>query len=109
MVPAPGGARQLRRGLRGAVKDSDLLRDLAGYCHELTENRCSDERIFRFIGWLRVEEPEEVLLAEAVRVARREFPRPAGRHPDVCLVLSHAHRVQINERENRRLAPRTLW
>ena len=88
------------------LKDSDLLRDLAGgCCHELTENRRSDERIFRFIGWLRVGEPEEVPLAEAVRVARREFPRPAGQHPDVCLVLSHADRVQINERESRRLAP----
>ena len=82
------------------LKDSDLLQDLAGgYCHR------SDERIFQFISWLRVGEAEEVPLAEAVRVARREFPRPAGQHPDVCLVLSHAHRVQINERENRRLAP----
>ena len=88
------------------LKDSDLLRDLAGgYCHELTENRRSDERIFQFISWLRVGEAEEVPLAEAVRLARREFPRPGGQHPDVCLVLSHTHRVQINERENRRLAP----
>ena len=62
-----------------------------------TENRRSDKRIFQFISWLRVGEAEEVPLAEAVRVARREFPRPAGQHPDVCLVLSHAHRVQINE------------
>ena len=44
-------------------------------------------------------------LAKAVRVARREFSRPAGQHPDVCLVLSHARRVQINEQENWRLAP----
>ena len=79
------------------LKDCDLLRDLAGgYCHELTENRRSDERIFQFISWLRIGEAEEVPLAEAVRLARREFPRPAGQH---------AHRVQINERENRRLAP----
>ena len=85
-----------------ALKDSDLA---SGYCHELLENQRSDERIFRFIGWLRVGEAEEVPLAEAVRVARREFPRPQREHPDVCLVISHAHRVQINERENRRLAP----
>ena len=39
------------------------------------------------------------------RCGWRGAPRPAGQHPDVCLVLSHAHRVQINERENRRLAP----
>ena len=83
------------------LKDSDLLWDLAsGYLHELAENQRSDERIFRFISWLRVGEAEEVPLAEAVRVARREFPRPQGEHPDVCLVISHAHRVQINEREN---------
>ena len=88
------------------LKESDLLRDLAsGYYHELSENQRSDERIFRFIGWLRVGEPEEVPLAEAIRVARREFPRRPGEHPDTCLVISHAHRVQINERENRRLAP----
>ena len=97
-----------RCGLRGAspgpawrgtapLKDSDLLRDLAGgYCHELTENRRTDERIFQFISWLRVGEAEEVPL----RLARREFPRPAGQRPDVC--LSNARRV-INERENRRL------
>ena len=79
-----------------SLKDSDLLWDLAsGYCHELLEKQRSDERIFRFI-WLRVGEAEEVPLAEAVRVARREFPRP-----HVCLV---AHKVQINERENRKLA-----
>ena len=35
----------------------------------------------------------------------RRCPRPAGgEHPDVCLVISHAHRVQVNERENRRLS-----
>ena len=62
------------------LKDSDLLWDLAsGYLHELAENQRSDERIFRFISWLRVGEAEEVPLAEAVRVARREFPRPQGR------------------------------
>ena len=85
------------------LKDSDLQDLASGYYHELVENQRSDERIFRFIGWLRVGEPEEVPLAEAVRVARREFPRQG--HPDVCLVISHAHRMQINERENRRLAP----
>ena len=73
-----GDFRQLFAGARveRPLKDSDLLQDLAGgYCHELTENRRSDERIFQFISWLRVGEAEEVPLAEAVRVARREFPR----------------------------------
>ena len=65
------------------LKDSDLLRDLlaGGCCHELTENRRSDERIFQFISWLRVGEADEVPLAEAVRLARREFPAAGGRTP----------------------------
>ena len=40
-----GGAPVLR-----TLKESQLLHDLAGGCvHELTENRRSDERIFRFL------------------------------------------------------------
>ena len=71
----------------------DLLRDLAGgYCHELTENRRSDDPVHQLAsGW-------------GSRGGAFGW-RAAGQHPDVCLVLSHAHRVQINERENRRLAP----
>ena len=60
-----------------------------GCCHELTENRRSDDRIFRFIAWLRVGEPEEVPLARRARVpaagGRRaprrvpgDLPRPQG-------------------------------
>eukprot|EP00439_Symbiodinium_sp_Y106_P043838 s8205_g5.t1 len=86
------------------LKDSQLLRDLAGgWCHELSERWRFDERIFEFLTWLRVDEPEQVPLAEAVREARRRFPRRG--EPDVSLVISHAKRLQINERENRRLAP----
>ncbi|CAE7552339.1 unnamed protein product, partial [Symbiodinium sp. CCMP2456] len=70
---------------------------------QLVENRRSDERIFRFLAWLRVDEADEVPMHEAVRVAREQFPR-AGQ-PDVCLVISHAHRIQLNEAANRRLAP----
>ena len=70
-------ARLIRRRRSGTV--GLTLRSL------FTENRRSDKRIFQFISWLRVGEAEEVPLAEAVRVARREFPRPAGQHPDVCL------------------------
>ena len=94
-----GGAPVLR-----SLKDSQLLHDLAGGCvHELTENQRSDETIFRFLRWLRVDEPEQPPLREAVQAARERFPRRG--HPDTCLVISHAHRMAINERENRRLAP----
>ena len=86
------------------LKDSQLLHDLAGgWCHELSERWRFDERIFEFLTWLRVDEPEQVPLPEAVREARRRFPRRG--EPDVSLVISHAKRLQINERENRRLAP----
>ena len=38
-----------------------------------------------------------------MQVAREQFPRRGL--PDTCLVISHAHRMAINDRENRRLAP----
>ena len=94
-----GGAPVLR-----TLKESQLLHDLAGGCvHELTENRRSDERIFRFLQYLRVDEAEQVPLRDAVQVAREQFPMRGL--PDTCLVISHAHRITINDRENRRLAP----
>ncbi|CAE7256250.1 pfh1 [Symbiodinium sp. CCMP2456] len=93
-----GLGAQLQRhlaGHRGAevcreLKDSQLLHDLAdGWCHELSER-------WRF-------DAEQVPLREAVQMARQRFP---GRgEPEVCLVISHAKRLQINERENRRQAP----
>ena len=92
-----GGAPVLR-----TLKESQLLHDLAGGCvHELTENRRSDERIFRFLQYLRVDEAEQVPLRDAVQVAREQFPMRGL--PDTCLVISHAHRMAINERENRRV------
>ena len=73
--------------------------------HELTENQHSDgdERIFRLLQYLRVDEAEQVPLRDAVQVAREQFPR--GGLPDTCLVISHAHRMTINERQNWRFAP----
>ena len=97
-----GDFRQLpavQDGFAGAevcreLKDSQLLHDLAeGWCHELSERWRFDEWIFEYLTWLHVDEPEQVPLPEAVREARRRFPS------------SHAKRLQINERENRRLAP----
>ena len=94
-----GGAPVLR-----SLKESQLLHDLAGGCvHELTENQRSDEGIFSFLEWLRVDEPEQVELRDAVQRGRELFPRRG--HPDTCLVISHAHRIAVNDRENRRLAP----
>ena len=50
------------------LKHSQLLRDLAGgWCHELSERWRFDERIFEFLTWLRVDEPEQVPLPDAVR------------------------------------------
>ena len=37
-----------------------------------------------------------------LKVAREQFPMRGL--PDTCLVISHAHRMAINDRENRRLA-----
>ena len=82
-----GGAPVLR-----TLKESQLLHDLAGGCvHELTENRRSDERIFRFLQYLRVDEAEQVPLRDAVQVPREQFPMRGL--PDTCLVISHAHRM----------------
>ena len=82
------------------LKHSQLLHDLAGgWCHELSERWRFDERIFEFLTWLRVDEVDQVPLPEAVREARRRFPRRG--EPDVSLVISHADQ----RGENRRLAP----
>ena len=86
------------------LKDSQLLHELAGgWCHELSERWRFDEGVFSFLQWLRVDEAEQVPLREAVQMARQRFPRRG--EPEVCLVISHAKRLQINERENRRRAP----
>ena len=61
----------------------------------LTENQRSDQKIFPFLEWLRVGEAEQVELRDAVQGAQ-EFPNVG---PDTCLVISHAHRIAINEQE----------
>ena len=86
------------------LKHCQLLHDLTdGWHHELTENMRSDPGIFDFLTWMRVDEPREQPLAEALQAARERFPRQG--EPDVSLVISHAHRIRINARDNRRLAP----
>ena len=86
------------------LKHCQLLHDLTGgWHHELTENMRSDPGIFDFLTWLRVDEPREQSLAEALQTARQRFPRQG--EPDVSLVISHARRIRINARDNRRLAP----
>ena len=70
-------------------RESQLLHDLAGGCvHEL-DGEPAQRR--------------EDLSLPAVQVAREQFPRRGL--PDTCLVISHAHRMSVNDRENRRLAP----
>ena len=71
------------------LKHSQLLHDLTdGWHHELTKNIRGDPGIFDFLRWLRVDEPREQSLPEAVRAAREKFPRQG--EPDVSLVISHA-------------------
>ena len=90
-----GGAPVLR-----TLKESQLLHDLAGGCvHELTENRRSDERIFRFLHYLRVDEAEQVPLRDAVQVAREQFPMRGL--PDTCLVSP----AETNQPQTMRLWP----
>ena len=79
-----------------ALKTSDLVFELAGGNRiELTENRRSDPKIFDFIKSLRIDEPDEKPLAQAVAEARQLFP-PTGEQPEYTLVISHRRRIEIN-------------
>ncbi|CAE7494875.1 unnamed protein product [Symbiodinium natans] len=92
----PGDGEDPPRAAGGAA-----VLDLAGGCvHELTENQRSDETIFRFLQWLRVDEPEQAPLREAVQAAWERLgpPRHLPRHL-ACPQDCH------QRRENRRLAP----
>ena len=87
------------------LRHSQLMLDLAGgWRHELTENKRSDARIFDLVRSLRVDEPGETPLQEALQTARRLFPCKPG-VPDTTLTMSHAQRMAINASANRRLAP----
>ena len=87
------------------LRHSQLMLDLAGgWRHELTENKRSDARIFDLVRSLRVDEPDEMPLEEALQTARRLFPRKPG-VPDTTLTISHAQRMAVNADANRRLAP----
>ena len=77
---------------------------LRGQCRE---PRMEAEPIKEKPAWRRVEDPlthclggESLLLTAIPGRARR-----TRGEPEVCLVISHAKRLQINERENRRRAP----
>ena len=64
------------------LKDSRLLHDLAGGCyHELTENHRSDEAVFGFLRYLRVDEAEEPPLREALQLARSASRGGGSRTP----------------------------
>ena len=78
------------------LRRSQLMLDLAGgWRHELTENKRSDARIFDLVRSLRVDEPDEMPLEEALQTARRLFPRKPG-VPDTTLTISHAQRTAVN-------------
>ena len=105
LPPVPRDHGQLR-GHPGAAGAQALPaaprphRRLAPRAHGEHEERPG---IFDFLTWMRVDEPREQSLAEALQAARERFPRQG--EPDVSLVISHAHRIRINARDNRRLAP----
>ncbi|CAE7578756.1 unnamed protein product, partial [Symbiodinium necroappetens] len=50
------------------LQQAQLIKTLTrGYRHELVENRRSDQVIFDFLRWLRIDEPEEAPLISALR------------------------------------------
>ena len=57
---------------------SQLVQDLAGGRHELTENMRSDPGIFDFVKWLRVSEEGAPALQAKGRL-REDSPRSPGR------------------------------
>ena len=62
------------------LKRCQLLHDLTdGWHHELTENMRSDPGIFGFLTWLRVDEPREQSLAEALQTPGGPSTVPAAR------------------------------
>jgi len=71
----------------------------------LRENKRSDQKLFDFYNSLvlngsRVEPDLKTVLAEA----RKLFPRKRG-WPDTSLVISHAMRRKLNEKQNKALKP----
>ena len=88
-----GGAPVLRN-----LKETQLLHDLAGGCvHELRQNQRSDEGIFSFLEWLKVDEAEQVELWGAVQRARELFARRGL--PDTCLVISHTRTPSTTQKK----------
>ena len=75
---------------------SDLFHELVGGARvTLTENRRSDARLFDFYTGLRVGEPDERPLRDALEAARALFPPQLG-EPQYTLCLSHAARRRVN-------------
>ena len=84
-----GDFRQLP-AVQDAFGGAPVLHDLAGGCvHELTENRRSDERIFRFLQYLRVDEAEQVPLCRWP--GSSSHARAAGHLPGHLARPSHGH------------------
>ena len=75
--PSSGNSRCLRQSqsFQRVPRQPAAARSCRRVVHELLLNRRSDKRIF---SWLRVDEAEEVPLAQAIKVAREQFPRGAS-------------------------------
>ena len=90
---AARGAGRLRRGAGAPHARVAAAPDLAGgFLHELTENQRSDQKIFPFLEWLRVRRSR---WSCGMQCRGRRSSRGVG--PDTCLVISHAHRIAIND------------
>ena len=88
------------------LQQAQLIKTLTrGYRHELVENMRSDQVIFDFLRWLRIDEPDEKPLDRALQEAWAQFPERHDLVPDTALTISHLHRIQLNERVNRAKAP----
>ena len=88
------------------LRQAQLINMLArGYRHELVENRRSDQGIFNFLRWLRIDEPGEVSLKCALQRAWAQFPERHDVVPDTALAISHRHRIRLNEWVNQVKAP----
>ena len=92
------------RPISAPLEHSQLIRDLGGHRHELTENMRSNPGIFNFVKWLRVGEEACPTLEQAKARLKELFPSKPG-WPDTTLVSSRSKRMAVNAAANRALAP----
>ena len=89
-----------------ALENSDMLLELCqGNRLTLTENKRSDETLFKFYTSLKCGTPLARPLNDALAEARLMFPK-TNRRALYTLTMSHKRRIQINRRENLFLKPK---